>query len=108
MSLAYLVLAALTTGIPQEPPWKLLPDVEPEGEITFSGSYVVETENAAWSRPPFVYDERVASFPKRSRVLVVIYNPVLEAHGGKTLIEHLGSERPEAVLARSVRDDSTV
>lgn len=82
----------------------------PPRELAHTGSYVVrDRARAVWQRPPFTYDERAATGRKRARVVVVIYNPVLESEGGKTLIQHAGANDPRefsCILANVVREAS--
>src|SRR6266511_2524384 len=101
----------LAAGPPGEdpPPWKSLPVVEPQGEKQHTGSYTMKDPSGGLSGPPFVYRERAATGRKRARVVVVIYNPVLESEGGKRLIEYLKANDPveySRILANVIREAS--
>jgi len=94
-------------GILAAPP---LLAAQPEGERASTGSYIVKDPSAArWKKPEFRYRAEVASGRKLSRVVVLIFNPVLESEGGKTLIEHLGAHDPveySHILANVIRQAS--
>lgn len=66
-----------------------------EGTLAHTGSYVIEKgAKAAWQKPKFVYDERVAVGPKRAKVIVVIYDPKLPSAGNVPLTQHLEANDP--------------
>jgi hypothetical protein len=92
------------------PSWKSLPPVEPTGKLDSTGSFVVEERGAAkWTRPPVVYDERACTGRKRSGVVVLIYDPILESEGGKRMTEFLNARDPveySHVLADVIREAS--
>ncbi len=80
---------------PAAPKWKSLPVVAPTGHLEATGSYVVEDRAAAsFARPPVVADARVCGGRKRSRVAVLIYDPVLKCEGGKRVTEWLNARDP--------------
>ncbi|MBN2445517.1 MAG: hypothetical protein JXO22_02245 [Phycisphaerae bacterium] len=84
---ALIGLSIVTSAMAQT--WRDLPLVKPAGEKTHTGSYVLQGRpEMEWQRPPFHYDEKVATGRKHAKVIVLIYNPVLESEGGKTFIEH--------------------
>jgi hypothetical protein len=90
---AFLLAQAVA---PDAPAWRSLPQVEPVGERAHTGSYVVEdVDRAGWAKPPFRDDEHAATGRKVAKVLVLVYNPVLEAEGGRRLIEWLKGTDPE-------------
>ncbi|MCG3126214.1 MAG: hypothetical protein CHACPFDD_01044 [Phycisphaerae bacterium] len=97
-------------GTQTEPAWRRLPDVKPSGELASTGSYTVKRSAISrWTRPPWTYDARAATGRKHAKVVVVIYNPVLESDGGKTLIEHLKANDPveySHILANVIREAS--
>lgn len=104
---AGLLVQAATAG---EPAWKALPEVQPAGKLMHTGSYVVKDRAAVkWERPPVKYDEQVCTGRKHAKVIVVIYNPVLENDGGKTMIEHAKANDPREysyILANVIREAS--
>lgn len=108
MLIMLLTLTAAASA--QAPAWKSLPQVAPTGERARTGAYTVaDREKRAWTRPPFQYDERVATGRKCAKVIVLIYNPVLESEGGKSLIEHLKANDPREysyILRNVVREAS--
>lgn len=109
LPIAFLPLLALGCAA-STPTWKSLPHVEPEGRLANTGSYIRrDREQIEWQRPPFVYNERVATGRKHAKVIVLIYNPILETEGGKTLIEHLKANDPREysqILANVIREAS--
>lgn len=92
------------------PAWKSLPLAKPQGEKVMTGSYTVQDrDKAVWKAPKFTYNEKVATGRKEAKVIVIIYNPVLENEGGKTLIEHLNANDPvhySHILVDAVREAS--
>lgn len=102
-----LAAIAVTCVDPQSRP---APPAEAGRELAHTGSYVVrDRAHAEWRRPAFEYNASAATGRKRAKVVVVIYNPVLEAEGGKTLIEHLKANDPREfshILANVVREAS--
>lgn len=99
----FALLAA--PGLPQEP------EAEPaRGTVAHTGARIHADPGAAgWSRPAFHYDPVVATGRKLSRVVVVIYDPVLESEGGKTLREFVGGNDPlefSRILVDVVREAS--
>ena len=106
-----LVLLAAVEGCAQTmaskaPEWKSIPEVKAQGELSDTGSYVVEKPyEAGWKQPKFDYDPDVAVKPKLAKVIVVIYNPVLESEGGKRLTEFLKAGDPREysnILAKTI------
>src|SRR5688572_21671325 len=108
-SIPLLCLAASLTAA-DLPAWRALPSAEPTGKKTHTGAYVVKDRgSAAWKKPPFAYNEGAATGRKHAKVIVVIYNPVLESEGGKTLIEHVRANDPieySHILANVIREAS--
>lgn len=106
----FLISATVRSSRAEQPSWKSLPGVKPAGIEAHTGSFVVkEPGEAEWKRPGFTYDAKVATGRKRARVVVVVYNPVLEREGGKTLIEHIGANDPveySHVLVNVIREAS--
>jgi hypothetical protein len=73
---------------PTGPAWKSLPLVEPQGEKQPQGCYTVaDPREAGWKRPPFRYDPQVATGRKLAKVIVLIYNPIFQGEGGKSIID---------------------
>ncbi len=105
--LVYLLAAR---AVPAASAWRSLPVVEPKGERAHTGSFTVKDPLAAgWKKPPFAYGEKAATGRKLARVAVVIYDPVLEMEGGKTLIEHLKANDAveySHILANVIREAS--
>lgn len=109
LSLAFLAVW-LAVPAPAAPPWKDLPHVEPEGEKQLTGAYTrPDAARVAWTRPPFRYDERVATGRKRSNVVVLIYDPVIRREGGRRFTDIVGANDPvhfSHILADVVRQAS--
>jgi hypothetical protein len=105
-----LIVSACASGQATQPSWKALPEVKPEGERTHTGSYTLkDREKVRWERPPFKYNEQVATGRKHAKVVVLIYNPVLESEGGKTLIDYVKGNDPREysyILANVIREAS--
>lgn len=106
--LALFLATALLEGAP--PAWRSLPQAEPVGTRQHTGSHTVaDRAGAAWSRPKFSYNEAAATGRKTARVLVIIYNPILESEGGKTLLEYVQGNDPveySRILANVIREAS--
>ena len=83
---------------------------EPMGTKAHTGSFTVKNpEESGWKRPPFVYKEQAATGRKHAKVIVVIYDPVLESAGGKRLTETLkanDSVEFSHILANVIREAS--
>jgi hypothetical protein len=90
--------------------WRALPEVAPEGEKCDTGSFLVADRAAAkFARPKVVDDPRVTTGRKKSRVAVLIYDPVLECEGGKRMIDYTAGVDPvecSHILADVVREAS--
>lgn len=103
-----LALAALL--LVQAPAWRSLPVVPPEGRRAHTGAFVVEDRDAStWKRPNLTPDPRASTGRKVAKVVVLIYDPTLESHGGVRLIEWLKGTDPEQasrILADVVREAS--
>lgn len=112
--LALLFVAGLfpapASSRPSQPTWKTLPRVQPQGERAHTGSYTVkEPEKTGWQKPRFVYNEKAATGRKRAKVIVLIYNPVLESQGGKRLTDYLKANDPveySHILVNVIREAS--
>lgn len=82
----------------------------PEGQLAHTGAYVIEKgAPTRWTRPAFRFDPKLATGRKAAKVVVVIYDPVLEVHGGKRLTEWLGANDPvefSQILVDVIRDAS--
>jgi hypothetical protein len=107
--LAALALLAPAQAGP-EPAWRSLPIVEPSGHRTHTGSFVVKDRAAAdWARPPFADNPAAAAGRKAAKVIVVLYNPILESEGGARLFDWLHGTDPRQasrILADVVREAS--
>jgi len=107
---AVLAISEQLAGGPPQAPWKSLPEASPVGQQASTGSYIVrDRAKTPWERPRFEYHEEAAMGRKLAKVAVVIYNPVLESEGGKSLIEHLGANDPvefSHILANVIREAS--
>src|SRR5262245_36869897 len=92
------------------PRWRALPLEAPKGNRDSTGSYVVEDRAAAsFVRPRVVADDRVCGGRKRSRVAVLVYDPVLKCEGGKRVTEWLNAADPveySHIMADVVRQAS--
>ena len=81
-----------------------------EGQLAETGSYVLEKgQPTQWRRPPFAYDGKIATGRKTAKVVVVIYDPVLEDHGGVRLGKHIDANDPvhfSHILADVIRQAS--
>lgn len=90
--------------------WKRLPVAQPLGKKQLTGSYVVaEPSQAGWKDPKLPYSARAATGRKHAKVVVLIYNPVLEKEGGKRLIEFVKGADPveySHILANVIREAS--
>jgi hypothetical protein len=89
-----LILAAFlaSTSVAQGPAWRSLPDREPDGVRAPTGSFIVGAgQETGWVRPAFAFDPAVAAGRKHAKVVVVIYDPVLEQKDGERLREWLGA-----------------
>lgn len=90
--------------------WRSLPVAEPSGEQAHTGAYVVADRSAvSWEKPPLRYREEVATGRKLARVVVVIYDPVLESEGGVRLTEHVHANDPveySHILRNVIREAS--
>ena len=77
------------------PSWKSLPFKAPKGTLDKNiKCYMEDPDKSDWKQPEFKYDQSVAVNPKHSKVIVVIYNPILKSQGNKTLIEYLKACNP--------------
>jgi hypothetical protein len=96
------LLALLPLFLPQDPP----------GTRTHTGAFVVPDDHparAAWQRPPVRYDPAIATGRKLAKVIVLIYDPPLAAHGDKGVIEHVNGNDPEElsrILVHVLREAS--
>lgn len=89
------VLALLALLLAAQPAWRSLPQRQPDGVVANTGAYIIgKAQKTTWQRPPLRYDAAVATGRKTAKVVVLIYNPVLETEGGKTLIQHVGGNDP--------------
>lgn len=102
-----ICLVALASA---RPTWKSLPIVEPEGQRAHTGSHIVpDPTQTRWQRPRFVYNGCAATGRKESKVIVIIYDPVLHSRGGVRLTEYLNANCPvqySRILANVIRDAS--
>lgn len=81
-----------------------------EGQLAHTGAYVLaKGQPSAWRRPPFRYEEQVATGRKAAKVVVVVYDPVLEGQGGVRLTSHVKANDPvhySHILADVIRQAS--
>jgi hypothetical protein len=105
-----LALAAFLLAQAPEAAWRALPEVAPIGNRVHTGAHVVrDRAGTTWSRPPVAYNEKAATGRKRAKVIVLIYDPVLESEGGRRLIASIDGTDPELasrILADVVREAS--
>ncbi len=106
---ATLVLCLLAQ-ITSSASWRSLPIAPPIGERTHTGAFTTKTpESSGWTRPAFVPNEKASTGRKQAKVIVLIYNPILEAEGGRSLIETLHATDPEEasrILVDVIREAS--
>lgn len=101
---AFLITAVLWAGGSYQamakqkgdvPAWKSLPYVAPQGEQEENiKCYMSDPKTSDWKRPEFVYNQDVAVKPVKSKVIVLIYNPILKTKGNVSLIEYLKANDP--------------
>ena len=90
---ALLLAAVLTTPLPAQDTASR--PAGAEGRRAHTGAYVIDKGQATqWRKPAFRYDAAVATGRKHARVVVVIYDPILEDHGGVRLTEHVKANDP--------------
>ncbi len=66
-----------------------------EGRLQHTGSYVVPKGAVTpWRKPAFAHDAAAATGRKVAKVVVVIYDPVLEEHGSVRLTAHVKANDP--------------
>ncbi len=79
-----------------QPAWKTLPIMAPQGiQEPNIKCYTIDPKLSQWSQPPFIYHHNVAVSPVKSKVIVIVYNPVLKSKNGITLIEYLKACNPK-------------
>lgn len=79
-----------------KPDWKSLPVFQPEGtQDEDIKCYLTNPNDSKWEQPAFSYNQEVATRPFKSKVIVVVYNPVLSSNGNETLIDHLKAHDPK-------------
>ena len=106
ISRTIVAMATMTAARTVAAPWKTLPEAAAVGEKAHTGAHVSDPRTADWRRPPFIYDPAVATGPKRAKVIVLIFNPVVESRDGARLIEHLNANDPwqySRILAETIR-----
>jgi len=96
---------------PRDPgPWRALPEAAPTGERAHTGAHIVADRDATpWQRPPFAYRADAATGRKHVKVVVIIYDPILESEGGKRMTEWLKANDPveySFILANVLREAS--
>lgn len=105
-SLIIILSILLFSGCGKDESWKSLSQVKPSGTMDNNiKCYISDPAGSQWEAPDFIYNHKVAVMPKVSKVIVVIYNPVLEKHQNKTLIEYLNANDPREysnTLAKSI------
>ncbi|MGE0142916.1 MAG: hypothetical protein AB7I19_00880 [Planctomycetota bacterium] len=65
--------------------------------------------DTGWVRPQCVFDPKIASGRKAAKVVVVVYDPILEAHGNQRLTQWLRSADPvefSRILVDVIRQSS--
>ena len=103
-----LISLSLFASHPQgKPSWKSLPAVKPKGEMDDNiKCYMSDPQTSTWKQPNFTYIQDVAVKPVKSKVIVLIYNPVLKSKGNVKLIDFLKAHDPKEyshILADVVR-----
>jgi hypothetical protein len=102
-------LAVKVFAGPVVPAWKSLPVVKPVGDLESTGSYVTDPAKTPWTKPKFVYNGKAATGRKEAKVIVLIYNPVLDKSTGETLIQRLKANDPveySHILVDTIREAS--
>jgi len=90
-----LILLMTSCNETEKASWRSLPLAEPAGILEENiKCYLSDPHTTEWDAPAFYYDNDVAVKPKVSKVIVVIYNPVLENRGGVKLINYLKANDP--------------
>jgi hypothetical protein len=105
-----IALLACSAVAQDAPAWRELPLREPDGRRSNTGAFVIgKGQPTDWQKPPFRYDASAATGRKLARVVVLIYDPVLEAEGGVRLTEHVKANDPlelSMILRDVVREAS--
>lgn len=110
MTASAMVLAGVLGVAQVVPSWREQPLVNPSGEKAHTGAYVVKDRaKADWKRPKLRANDRAAAGRKAAKVVVVIYDPIIESEGGKSLRELVGGTDPveaSRILVDVVREAS--
>jgi hypothetical protein len=79
------------------PSWKSLKYFAPEGTQEENiKCFTFDPAISAWKQPPFIYNQNVATRPVKSKVIVLVYNPVLKSKGNVSLIDFIKANNPRA------------
>jgi len=80
-----------------QPGWKSLPIAKPEGiQEENIKCYMLNPKQSNWKQPDFVYNQDIAVKPVKSKVIVLVYNPLLKTKGNISLISYLKAHNPKA------------
>ena len=80
-----------------QPDWKALPIAKPEGAQEENiKCYTLNPKLSNWKQPAFVYNHDIATKPVKSKVIVLVYNPILKTKGNVSLISYLKSMQPQS------------
>jgi hypothetical protein len=89
---------------------QVAPAAVPKPQRAHTGALVVEKGvSTSWQRPEFTYDAKVATGRKAAKVVVVIYDPILEAHDNQRLTQWLRAADPvefSRILVDVIRQSS--
>jgi hypothetical protein len=108
-SLALLTSAPILAHAAKPPAWKSLPIVKPVGSLESTGSYVTDPATTPWTKPKFVYNAKAATGRKEAKVIVLVYNPVLDKSTVETLIQRIKANDPveySHILVDTIREAS--
>jgi hypothetical protein len=88
-----IVAASAAAALAQsEPPAR---PIGAQGHLAHTGAYVLHKgQPRQWTQPAFTYDAKVATGRKAAKVVVLVYDPVLEDHGGVRLTQHVKAADP--------------
>jgi len=99
ISIFFLSVISITAHTQEQtqPAWKSLPLAKPEGVYEKNiKCYMLDPKQSSWKQPAVVYNQDVAVKPVKSKVIVLVYNPILKTKGSVTVIDFLKAHDPRA------------